>query len=229
MPSVVLVPTGEQFSADPAEAVLTAALRAGLNLPHSCKGGHCGSCRARLLAGEVDYPWPRPAGISDEEIRDGFALLCQARARTDLRVEARAVRPAPDVEIRSLPCRAERLARLTDDVMAVWLRLPAVETLPFRPGQYIDVMLPAGRRRSFSLANAPSDGALLEIHVRRASSQGFTAHVFDALQPRRAVAHRGAARAVLAAARVAAASRDDRRRHRLRPAARDAAAADRER
>ena len=183
MPSVVLVPTGEQFSADPAEAVLTAALRAGLNLPHSCKGGHCGSCRARLLAGEVDYPWPRPAGISDEEIRDGFALLCQARARTDLRVEARAVRPAPDVDIRSLPCRAERLARLTEDVMAVWLRLPAVETLPFRPGQYIDVMLPAGRRRSFSLASAPSDGALLEIHVRRASSQGFTAHVFDALQP----------------------------------------------
>jgi len=183
MPRVVLVPTGEQFTAEPGEAVLTAALRAGLNLPHSCKGGHCSSCRARLLAGDVDYPWPRPAGISDEEIRVGFALLCQARARSNLRVEARAVRPAPDVEIRSLPCRAERLVRLTDDVMAVWLRLPAVETLPFRPGQYIDVMLPAGRRRSFSLANAPSDGVLLELHVRRASSEGFTAQVFDALEP----------------------------------------------
>jgi CDP-4-dehydro-6-deoxyglucose reductase len=183
MPRVVLVPTGEQFSAEPGEAVLAAALRAGLNLPHSCKGGHCGSCRARLLAGEVDYPWPRPAGISDEEIRDGFALLCQARAHSDLRVEARAVRPAPDVEVRSLPCRAERLVRLTDDVMAMWLRLPAVETLPFRPGQYLDVMLPEGRRRSFSIASAPTDGALLELHVRRASSEGFTARVFDSLQP----------------------------------------------
>ena len=191
MPRVVLVPTGEQFTAEPGEAVLTAALRAGLNLPHSCKGGHCGSCRARLLAGDVDYPWPRPAGISDEEIRDGFALLCQARARSDLRVEARAVRPAPDVEIRSLPCRAERLVRLTDDVMAVWLRLPAVETLPFRPGQYIDVMLPAGRRRSFSLANAPSDGALLELHVRRASQRGLHgAGVRRAANPARCCASR---------------------------------------
>ena len=182
MHQITLVPTGQVFMADPDESVLAAALRAGLNLPHSCKGGHCASCRARVLAGSVAYPGPRPAGLTEAEAAEGYALLCQARALTDLRVETREVRPAPDVEVKSLPCRIERMDRLADDVMAVFLRLPAVEDLHFRPGQYLDVMLSEGRRRSFSIASAPSDGRLIELHVRRASKSGFTAQLFETLR-----------------------------------------------
>jgi CDP-4-dehydro-6-deoxyglucose reductase len=181
MPQITLVPTGQTFMADPDEPVLVAALRAGLNLPHSCKGGHCASCRARVLEGSVAYPGPRPAGLTEAEAAEGYALLCQARALTDLRVETREVRPAPDVELKSLPCRIERMDRLAEDVMAVFLRLPAVEDLHFRPGQYLDVMLSEGRRRSFSIASAPSDGRLIELHVRRASKSGFTAQLFETL------------------------------------------------
>jgi CDP-4-dehydro-6-deoxyglucose reductase len=182
MPTITLVPTGQSFVADPGEPVLAAALRAGLNLPHSCKGGHCASCRARVLEGTVAYPGPRPAGLTEAEAREGYALLCQARALGDLRVETREVRPAPDVEVKSLPCRIERMERLAEDVMAVFLRLPAVEDLHFRAGQYLDVMLSEGRRRSFSIASAPSDGRLIELHVRRASKSGFTAQLFESLR-----------------------------------------------
>ncbi len=182
MPLITLVPTGQTFSADSTESVLAAALRAGLNLPHSCKGGHCASCRARVLEGNFDYPGPRPAGLTEEEAREGYALLCQARASTDLRVETREVRPAPEVEVKSLPCRIERMDRLAEDVMAVFLRLPAVEDLHFRPGQYLDVMLSEGRRRSFSIASAPADGRFIELHVRRASKSGFTAQLFESLR-----------------------------------------------
>ena len=80
MPQISIVPTGEQFAAESNEPVLSAALRAGLNLPHSCKGGHCASCRARVLAGSFEYPDARlPAGITPAEVAAGFALLCQAR------------------------------------------------------------------------------------------------------------------------------------------------------
>jgi len=181
MPQITLVPTGQTFFADPGEAVLTAALRAGLNLPHSCKGGHCASCRARVLSGSFAHPGPRPAGLTEAEEREGFALLCQARALTDLRIETREVRPTPDVEVKSLPCRIERMERIAEDVMAVSLRLPAVEELHFLAGQYLDVMLSEGRRRSFSIASAPADGRLLELHVRRASKSGFTAQLFDSM------------------------------------------------
>jgi CDP-4-dehydro-6-deoxyglucose reductase len=179
MALITLVPTAQAFATDDGETVLDAALRAGLNLPHSCKGGHCASCRARVLEGEFTYPDGMPIGITAEEAADGFALLCEAHALTDLRVECREVRPAPDVEIRSLPCRIDRLTRIAPDVMSVMLRLPAVEEFHYRPGQYLDVMLAGGRRRSFSIASAPSDGRLIELHVRRASSGGFTGQLFD--------------------------------------------------
>ena len=183
MPQVALVPTGQQFTAEADEPVLAAALRAGLNLPHSCKGGHCASCIARIVSGSVAYPGPRPAGITDHEATDGYALLCQARALTDLQVEAREVRPAPDVEVKSLPVRIERKQLVAPDVMAVFLRLPAVEPLHYRAGQYLDFVLSGGRRRSFSIASAPGDGPFIELHVRRASTAGFTAQLFDSMQP----------------------------------------------
>jgi len=182
MPQITLIPTGQTFTAERDEPVLAAALRAGLNLPHSCKGGHCSSCRARVLDGSFGYPDELPPGLTESEAREGYALLCQARALTDLRVETREIRPAPDVEVKSLPCRIERMDRIADDVMAVFLRLPAVEELHFRPGQYLDVMLSEGRRRSFSIASAPADGRFLELHVRRASTSGFTGQLFDSLR-----------------------------------------------
>jgi CDP-4-dehydro-6-deoxyglucose reductase len=183
MPQVTIVPTGERFAADAGESLLAAALRAGLNLPHSCKGGHCASCLARLITGETSYPTPAlPAGITPAEAADRFVLLCQAQAVTDVTIETREMRPAPDVEVKSLPSRIDRMEKLADDVMAVFLRLPAVEDLHYRAGQYIDFILSGGRRRSFSLASAPADGRLLEVHVRRASSSGFTGQLFDTMR-----------------------------------------------
>ena len=74
------------------------------------------------------------------------------------------------------------MERVAEDVMAVFLKLPAVEELHYRAGQYIDFILSGGRRRSFSLASAPADGKLLEVHVRRASSSGFTGQLFDTMR-----------------------------------------------
>jgi CDP-4-dehydro-6-deoxyglucose reductase len=172
-------PHGRTLQVSGAQPLLEAALDAGLNLPHSCKSGHCGSCRARLLEGDIGYPNGLPLGISAGEEREGFVLLCQARARTDVVVEARFIAEVSDVEIKTLPCRIERLTPLAPDVLQVMLRLPAVERLRFRAGQYLDVLLD-GRRRSFSIASPPHDARLLELHVRRVAGGGFTERLYGA-------------------------------------------------
>lgn len=179
--AVRIEPHGRTIRVRSGQPVLDAALAAGLNLPHSCKSGHCSSCRARLRTGEIRYPNGRPLGITAAEEQGGHILLCQARPLTDLVVEARLIASAGDVEIKTLPCRIARLTPLAPDVMQVWLRLPAVETLRFQPGQYLDVLLEGGRRRSFSIASPPHDSELLELHVRRVPGGGFTDRLFGTL------------------------------------------------
>lgn len=176
-------PSGKEFAARAEEPVLTAALREHFNLPHSCKGGSCGTCRVRVIRGSYRYPLGRPLGISEAEEAAGHALICQAHALEDMVIEIREIRHVTDVEIRELPCRVERMQRLAADVMGLWLRLPAVEPFTWQCGQYVDVMLPGERRRSFSLANPPHDSALLELHVRRAPGGAFSEQVFSELKP----------------------------------------------
>ena len=109
--AVRIAPHGKTLRVHSGQMVLDAALAAGLNLPHSCKSGHCSSCRARLLAGEIEYPNGTPLGLTAEEAGSGQVLLCQARPLTDLVVEARLVANVADVEIKTLPCRIARLKR----------------------------------------------------------------------------------------------------------------------
>jgi CDP-4-dehydro-6-deoxyglucose reductase len=176
--SVRIEPHARTLRVPAGQPVLEAALAAGLNLPHSCKSGHCGSCRARLLAGEIRYPNGRPLGLTAAEERSGHVLLCQARALSDLVVQARLIAGVAEVEIKTLPCRIARLTPLAPDVMQVMLRLPTVERLRFHAGQYLDVLLEGGRRRSFSIASPPHDSELIELHVRRVSGGGFSERLF---------------------------------------------------
>jgi CDP-4-dehydro-6-deoxyglucose reductase, E3 len=179
--TVLIEPHGRTIRVRAGQPILEAALAAGLNLPHSCKSGHCSSCRARLRGGEIRYPSVRPAGITAAEEQAGNILLCQARPLTDLVLEARLIARVADVEIKTLPARIAGLTPLAPDVMQVLLRLPAVERLRFHPGQYLDVLLEGGRRRSFSIASPPHDSDLIELQVRRVAGGGFSGQLFGAL------------------------------------------------
>jgi CDP-4-dehydro-6-deoxyglucose reductase, E3 len=182
--SVRLHPGGERFEVLDDESVLAAGLRAGLHLPHSCRGGSCGACEAKILAGTLHYPNGFPPGITAEEARSGRALLCQARARSDLVLEARALAVPEEVRIRRLPCRVESRKLLCHDVMRLVVKLPTLEPFVFLAGQYVDFLLADGRRRSFSMANPPQECERLELHIRKVTGGNFTSQVFDELGER---------------------------------------------
>ena len=179
---VTIQPSGHQFTVKPGETLLGAALNAGFSLPYGCRNGACGACKGKVLAGAVDYGVFQEGALTHEDKLKGLALFCCARAESDLSIEVKEVGAAKDIPIKTLPCRIEKMEKLAADVMALWLKLPSNERLQFLAGQYIDFLLKDGKRRSFSLANAPEEDALLELHVRHVPGGHFTDHVFGAMK-----------------------------------------------
>lgn len=181
---ITLEPGQQTFEAQTDECILDAALRQGVLLPHGCRDGACGSCRGKVLHGTVDHGRTSPQVLSEAERAAGFALFCCATPQENLIIEASAARRPTDIPVLTLPARVEKLTLVAPDVMLVELRLPAGERFNFLPGQYIDILLKDGRRRAFSLANAPHDDARLQLHIRRIDGGYFTGQVFTTLKER---------------------------------------------
>lgn len=180
---IAIQPSGHRFTANEGETVLEAALRQGVRIAYGCRNGACGTCKGRLLEGTVEYGAYREQALSEAEQRAGYALLCCARPRSDLALRCREVSAVSELRIRTLPARVQKMRRLAPDVMQLLLKLPAGERLQYLAGQYLDLMLKDGTRRSFSLANSPHDDALLELHLRDYGGP-FSRHVFDRLKER---------------------------------------------
>lgn len=180
--TVTIQPSGHSFDVDDEETILEAALRHGFALPYGCRNGACGSCKGKIVSGEIDYGVYQPGALSEDEKATGMALFCVGRPLTDLTLEIREIGAARDIQIKTLPCRVQALDRLAHDVMRLQLKLPANERLQFLAGQYIDILLKDGKRRSFSLANAPHDDAFLELHIRHTPGGHFTEHVFNEMK-----------------------------------------------
>jgi len=80
--TVVLDGTTRTFTLEKGkQSILEAGLDAGIELPYSCKGGVCSTCRAKLTAGEVDMDVN--FALEDYEVARGFVLTCQSHPVTD--------------------------------------------------------------------------------------------------------------------------------------------------
>ena len=71
--------TGETYRCPADTVLLDAALAAGIHMPHNCRGGACGTCKARLVEGSVDHGWVMSFAITDEEKEQGYCLCCQSK------------------------------------------------------------------------------------------------------------------------------------------------------
>ena len=178
MPQVIIKPSDHAFPCPADETVLEAAMKADLILPYGCRNGACGSCKGEVLEGTVDYGPHQASTLTDDEKRVGLALFCCARPLSDLVIKVREVRRAGDIPIKRLPVRIEAIAKPAPDVAVVRFKLPANERLQYLAGQYVDFLLKDGHRRSFSLATAPHDDALLELHIRHVPGGFFTDPLF---------------------------------------------------
>lgn len=179
---ITLSKQNASFNVNNNETILEAALRQCHNLPYGCRNGACGSCKATIVEGNINYDDGLPEALSEKENEQGTVLLCKARAASDLVIESRSVESSADIKIRQFPCRVTTCEKLSDDVIRLILELPKTETIQFMAGQYIDILMKDGKRRSFSLANAPHENQKLELHVRYYEGGLFSEYAFNDLK-----------------------------------------------
>ena len=181
--TIRLADEDREFTCRSDQSVLDAALEQGIALNYGCKNGLCGSCRGQLLSGQVDYPGGLPGGINEQETANGDALFCKAVPQSDLSIRV-ALMPHTDdqIVVKTLPVRVVSVDHLTDDVIRLILQMPAVEEFRFKAGQWIYFVLKDGRKRAFSIANAPNDRHELELQIRHAVGGVFTDFVFRELK-----------------------------------------------
>lgn len=170
------------FGCAPETTILDAAQAAGYAMPYSCRNGVCGSCKGRVIGGNVAVARALDA-ISSAEREEGYTLFCQAKPCSDLEIAPRQIERIDPNARKLVTAKVFRIERPADDVAVLQLRFPAGTRVKFKAGQYLQVVLDDGERRSFSMANPPQQSDGVQLHVRVVPGGRFSEQVLPELTP----------------------------------------------
>lgn len=163
------------FDCAPGDTLLYAGLAHGLTLPYECATGTCGTCRGRVMSGDVDVAWEEAPGAARLKRDKGDVLLCQTRALSDcvVRVPADVAEKPARHEIPAMRSGAvENLKRLTSDV--VHFEVALSRPMSFDAGQFVVLEVPGlDGGRAYSMVNYGRDVDRLELVVKRKPGGGF--------------------------------------------------------
>lgn len=188
---VRLEPSGKTFQVEADEPILTKGLQSGANMPYGCRMGTCCSCRGKVISGTVDLGHAHPTYLPQDQRDAGYALLCQATARSDVVIEVEELPALADPQV--APGLVKKIEFLAPDVARLQVRLPLHINLRFAAGQYVDLLFENGVRRSYSIANPPrTEGVIdFEFHVRHLPGGLFTDRLFGGMKAREKVEFEG--------------------------------------
>lgn len=186
--TVTVEPLGARVTCRHDQTVLDACLREGIWLPHACTHGTCGTCKALVTEGEVDHGNASSYALLDGERAEGKALICVARPRGDVTIEGEIdADEGVDVHpVRDYTGTVRAVADAAADVRRLIIELD--RPLAFNPGQYVQLSVPSGPARPYSIASAPAaaqgEHPAVELHVRRLPGGVATAGwIFAGLAP----------------------------------------------
>jgi 3-phenylpropionate/trans-cinnamate dioxygenase ferredoxin reductase subunit len=153
-----------RIAVNPGETLLQAALRQGIDFPHSCRVGGCASCKCRLLEGRVRELTETGYILSAAELEQGYILACQSLPRGEVRIAVDLDRQQTRRRVRG---RVVAQEKLTHDITRLVLQLD--EGLAYRAGQYAELSLDClpQQARSFSFASPMRADARVEFFIRK--------------------------------------------------------------
>ncbi|MCP3866587.1 MAG: 2Fe-2S iron-sulfur cluster binding domain-containing protein [Gammaproteobacteria bacterium] len=177
--SVKVIPSGHEYFVEGTESILEASLRAGLSMDYGCTNGNCGSCKVRVLSGEVWKLRDHDYLLGPTERDMGYILTCCNTAVTDVVLEASEAFSPSDLPAQSIRAGIRKIQNLDDNLLLLRVQTPRAQTLRFFAGQKIKLTLEEGGSSELHLAGCPCDGRNLEFLVRRQQGNLFSETVFN--------------------------------------------------
>ncbi len=152
------------------ESVLDGLLKAGHELPHSCKAGACQCC---MMQADGPIPPKSQAGLKDTQKAQGYFLPCICHPTESLQVKR-----AANTQEKHQGVVLEKFV-LNKEVLR--LRLSCPTDFSFRAGQYLMLWQSDTLGRSYSIASLPGDD-FIELHIRRVAGGRVSAWVHEELK-----------------------------------------------
>lgn len=154
-----VLPSGVNLTlmADKSQNLLKVALDNGINWPHNCRVGSCGTCRCKLLSGKIKELNDFSYVLTGEEMDEGYILACQTMVQSDIEVEVETDDSAAELaKARELSGKIKRVSELTHDILEVGVELEG-ELNDYLPGQFADIVIPGvvENARSYSFSQTP--------------------------------------------------------------------------
>ena len=162
------------------EKILYAGLNKAVSLPYECGSGTCGTCRAKLISGEIADAWPEAPGRKYLKGQDEF-LLCQCTAKTDVVVEVESFVQTMEAGAcvpTSIKGRINAVKLLTPDV--IFLQIGVNQAVEFDAGQFVMIQVPGvAGFRGWSMVNYQRHAETLDFVVKKKPGGGISEWLFN--------------------------------------------------
>jgi ferredoxin-NAD(P)+ reductase (naphthalene dioxygenase ferredoxin-specific) len=176
-------PLGERFEVAAGDNLLKALTDRQIPISYSCLSGRCGTCRCRVVSGEVR----QVEGVeyrhhdADAEVARGerHVLACQSTVQGDCEIELPELDEVVVHPAKVLKATVLAIEPLTHDIKRLVLK-PA-KALSFSPGQYATLQFTPDHIRPYSMAGLAGDDTL-EFHIRRVPGGAVTGYVDEQLK-----------------------------------------------
>ncbi len=173
--SIQIEGTDVSFECDATQSVLDAALRAGIELPYSCRKGVCGNCAGNVVAGETAPVEGVP--MHNESCLLGQVLLCGCAPASTMVIRPTSWKRLDPSAIKRFTAKVYCHDVAAPYVSVIRLRLPTGQRAKFQAGQYLRVLLEDGSSRCYSMANPPQESDGVTLHVRHVEGGVFSAQL----------------------------------------------------
>lgn len=163
--TILFLPANLTLSVPAGQTILQAALQQGYHFPWGCNAGSCRVCAGHLRQGRIRLK-NSDCEITPDCPEAQAVLTCLAYPLTDITIEVSRVQPPGQFPVQTVSAQIIEVQQASQDVKVVRFLLPAGRKIRYSAGQYCELLIDDNTSAAFSIACAPRDDRILELHIR---------------------------------------------------------------